>query len=244
MINNLLSKGQEDQQRLSKEEIRQMVTIAGSEGAFNEMERNRIQGVMDFEQLKITNIDTTPRINVTAFPADISYEDAYDTVVTNPYTRYPVYDGDIDHIIGIFHSKYLLAWSKEKSNDILQYTSEPLFVNEHNRAEWVLRKMTVSRKHLAIVLDEFGGTDAIVSHEDLIEEMLGMEIEDEMDEQEREKLDAQMQAYNKNKNFSNKLSVIFRLLYFNKRSVLYALFIKDDQNVEYQASNHTGRYGR
>ena len=52
MINNLLSKGQEDQQRLSKEEIRQMVTIAGSEGAFNEMERNRIQGVMDFEQLK------------------------------------------------------------------------------------------------------------------------------------------------------------------------------------------------
>lgn len=197
MINNLLSKGQEDQQRLSKEEIRQMVTIAGSEGAFNEMERNRIQGVMDFEQLKITNIDTTPRINVTAFPADISYEDAYDTVVTNPYTRYPVYDGDIDHIIGIFHSKYLLAWSKEKSNNILQYTSEPLFVNEHNRAEWALRKMTVSRKHLAIVLDEFGGTDAIVSHEDLIEEMLGMEIEDEMDEQEQEKLDAQMQAYNK-----------------------------------------------
>ena len=164
--------------------------------------------------------------------------------MTNPYTRYPVYDGDIDHIIGIFHSKYLLAWSKEKSNDILQYTSEPLFVNEHNRAEWVLRKMTVSRKHLAIVLDEFGGTDAIVSHEDLIEEMLGMEIEDEMDEQEREKLDAQMQAYNKNKNFSNKFSVIFRLLYFNKRSVLYALFIKGDQNVEYQVSNHTGRYGR
>ena len=197
MINNLLSKGQEDQQRLSKEEIRQMVTIAGSEGAFNEMERNRIQGVMDFEQLKITNIDTTPRINVTAFPADISYEDAYDTVVTNPYTRYPVYDGDIDHIIGIFHSKYLLAWSKEKANNILQYTSEPLFVNEHNRAEWVLRKMTVSRKHLAIVLDEFGGTDAIVSHEDLIEEMLGMEIEDEMDEQEQEKLEAQMQVYNK-----------------------------------------------
>lgn len=196
MINSLLSKGQEDQQRLSKEEIRQMVTIAGSEGAFNEMERNRIQGVMDFEQLKITNIDTTPRINVTAFSSDISYEEAYDTVLTNPYTRYPVYDGDIDHIIGVFHSKYLLAWSKAQSNNILQYASEPLFVNEHNRAEWVLRKMTVSRKHLAIVLDEFGGTDAIVSHEDLIEEMLGMEIEDEMDEQEKEKLEAQMQAYN------------------------------------------------
>ncbi|MDN8848144.1 hemolysin, partial [Staphylococcus aureus] len=101
---------QEEQQRYSKEEIRQMVTIAGSEGAFNEMERNRIQGVMDFEQLKITDIDTTPRINVTAFPSDISYEEAYDTVVSNPYTRYPVYGKDIDQVIGIFHSKYLLAW--------------------------------------------------------------------------------------------------------------------------------------
>ncbi|PHK48832.1 hemolysin family protein [Staphylococcus edaphicus] len=190
-INRALSNGTDETKRFSKEEIRQMVTIAGSEGAFNEMERNRLQGVMDFEQLKITDIDTTPRVNVTAFPSDISYDDAYDTVVSNPYTRYPVYDEDIDDVIGIFHSKYLLAWSREPDNDILKYTSEPLFVNEHNRAEWVLRKMTVSRKHLAIVLDEYGGTDAIVSHEDLIEEMLGMEIEDEMDEEENEKIEVQ-----------------------------------------------------
>ncbi|OEK66824.1 hemolysin [Staphylococcus equorum] len=196
-INKFLSKGNEDQQRFSKEEIRQMVSIAGSEGAFNEMERNRIQGVMDFEKLKIKDINTTPRINVTAFSSDVSYKEAYDTVVSNPYTRYPVYDKDIDNVIGIFHSKYLLAWSRETDNNMSQYTSEALFVNEHNRAEWVLRKMTVSRKHLAIVLDEYGGTDAIVSYEDLIEEMLGMEIEDEMDEEENEKIEEQMKAYSK-----------------------------------------------
>ena len=186
IIKNMVPNHSQEEQRFSKEEIRQIVTIAESQGAFNEVEKNRIQGVMNFEKLKITDIDTTPRINVTAFPSDISYEEAYETVVSNPYTRYPVYDEDIDHIIGVFHSKYLLAWSRKTSDDISNYISEPLFVNEHNRAEWVLRKMTVSRKHLAIVLDEYGGTDAIVSHEDLIEEMLGMEIEDEMDEEERE----------------------------------------------------------
>lgn len=197
IIKNMVPNHSQEEQRFSKEEIRQIVTIAESQGAFNEVEKNRIQGVMNFEKLKITDIDTTPRINVTAFPSDISYEEAYETVVSNPYTRYPVYDEDIDHIIGVFHSKYLLAWSRKTSDDISNYISEPLFVNEHNKAEWVLRKMTVSRKHLAIVLDEYGGTDAIVSHEDLIEEMLGMEIEDEMDEEEREKLKQQLTAYYK-----------------------------------------------
>ena len=114
-----------------------------------------------------------------------TYEEVYETVMNKPYTRYPVYEGDIDNIIGVFHSKYLLAWSNKKEDQITNYSAKPLFVNEHNKAEWVLRKMTISRKHLAIVLDEFGGTEAIVSHEDLIEELLGMEIEDEMDKRKK-----------------------------------------------------------
>lgn len=193
-INKLLSGGQEQKQRYSKEEIRQMVTIAGSEGAFNERERSRLQGVMNFDTLKVTDVNTTPRINVIAFSNEADYEEVYDTVISHPYTRYPVYEGDIDNVIGVFHSKYLLAWSREQQNNIEKYMSEPLSVNEHNRAEWVLRKMTSTRKHLAIVLDEYGGTDAIVSHEDLIEEMLGMEIEDEMDEEEQRKLESNVSA--------------------------------------------------
>lgn len=171
-INHVLSRGRPVEKRFSKEEIRTLLNIAGREGAFNEVENPRLQNVMDFEKLKVKDIDTTPRINVIAFSKDMTYDEAYETVMDEPYTRYPVYDEDIDDIIGVFHSKYLLAWGKQKEDAITNYASSPLLVNEHNRAEWVLRKMTVTRKHLAIVLDEYGGTDAIVSHEDLIEELL------------------------------------------------------------------------
>lgn len=187
-INHLFSRGKTFEKRFSKEEIRTLLNIAGREGAFNEVENARLQNVMDFEKLKITDVDTTPRVKVVAFSKEVTYDEAYETVMNEPYTRYPVYNEDIDDIIGVFHSKYLLSWSKHKDDKITNYASSPLFVNEHNRAEWVLRKMTVTRKHLAIVLDEYGGTDAIVSHEDLIEELLGMEIEDEMDQEEEEKL--------------------------------------------------------
>lgn len=187
-INHVLSRGRPVEKRFSKEEIRTLLNITGREGAFNEVENPRLQNVMDFEKLKVKDIDTTPRINVIAFSKDMTYDEAYETVMDEPYTRYPVYDEDIDDIIGVFHSKYLLAWGKQKEDAITNYASSPLLVNEHNRAEWVLRKMTVTRKHLAIVLDEYGGTDAIVSHKDLIEELLGMDIEDEMDQEEEEKL--------------------------------------------------------
>lgn len=186
-LTHFLAKGREVE-KMSKEEVRTMVAIAGTEGAFNEMERNRIQGVMDFDRLKIDDVSNTPRVNVTSLSVDDTYDEVYDIVMNHPYTRYPVYEGDIDNVVGVFHSKYLLAWSKAPDKKVMDYTSEPLFVYEHNRAEWVLRKMTVTRKHMAIVLDEYGGTDAIVTHEDLIEEMLGMEIEDEMDREEQDKL--------------------------------------------------------
>ncbi|QLK85587.1 hemolysin family protein [Staphylococcus sp. 17KM0847] len=186
-LTKFLSRGHEVN-KMSKEEVRTMVAIAGTEGAFNELERNRIQGVMDFDRLKIDDVNNTPRVNVTSLSVDDTYDEVYDIVMNHPYTRYPVYEGDIDNVVGVFHSKYLLAWSRDVDKTVMDYSSEPLFVYEHNRAEWVLRKMTVTRKHMAIVLDEYGGTDAIVTHEDLIEEMLGMEIEDEMDREEREKL--------------------------------------------------------
>ena len=113
-INHMFSRGKPVEKRFNKEEIRTLLNIAGREGAFNEVENARLQNVMDFEKLKVTDVDTTPRVNVVAFSKRVTYDEAYETVMNEPYTRYPVYDEDIDDIIGVFHSKYLLAWSKHK----------------------------------------------------------------------------------------------------------------------------------
>lgn len=191
--------GKESNQQLSKADIQHLFTIARREGSLDEFESDRLQGVMNFSTLKLHDVNTTPRVNVVAFSKDTSYQEAYEIIMNAPYTRYPIYDENIDEIIGVFHSKYLLSWSKDPQNTIENYTSVPLFVNEHNKAEWVLRKMTITRKHLAIVLDEYGGTDAIVSHEDLIEEMLGMDIEDEMDKVEIK----QANKYRSSQNLNN-----------------------------------------
>ena len=139
---------------------------------------------------------------MTAFASNATYEEVYETVMNKPYTRYPVYEEILITLLGCFILN--ICWlGVIKEDQITNYSAKPLFVNEHNKAEWVLRKMTISRKHLAIVLDEFGGTEAIVSHEDLIEELLGMEIEDEMDKRKRKLSQQQIQfQQRKNRNVS------------------------------------------
>ncbi|KOR14100.1 hemolysin [Staphylococcus carnosus] len=202
LINKMLINDRFQAQKMSKEEVRTMVAIAGTQGAFNEYERNRLQSVMEFDQLKVNDVDTTPRVNVTAFSIDTPYDEVYKIIMSHPYTRYPVYDEDIDDIVGVFHSKYLLIWSRQHNKTLRDFISEPLFVNEHNKAEWVMRKMIASRKHIAIVLDEYGGTDAIITMEDLIEQLLGLDIEDEMDQREQNMVEQRLK--NKNKQIKGK----------------------------------------
>src|SRR5699024_1878124 len=115
-------------------------------------------------------------------PNTASYEEVKHVVIQNPFTRYPVYDEDIDNIVGVFHSKYLIQWSTEPEKTLESLSdTDPLIVYEFHSVEWVFRQMTKEKKHMAIVLDEYGGTEGILTHEDIIETMIGLEIEDEMD---------------------------------------------------------------
>jgi putative hemolysin len=177
-----LSKDDEDNISISKEDLRAMVDIAGTEGTFKQEESYRIKGVLDFQDLNVKDVMKTPRMDIVGVPHDATYEEVRDIVIQNQYTRYPVFEGDIDNIIGVFHSKYLLTWSIEPEKRLESFCDlEPMVFFEFHSIEMIFRQMTRDRKHLAIVLDEYGGTEGIITHEDIIEAMIGLEIEDEMD---------------------------------------------------------------
>ncbi|WP_394219443.1 hemolysin family protein [Halobacillus trueperi] len=181
-ITNALSKGQANESSISKEELRTMVDIADSEGTFNEAESHRIKGVLDFYNLNVKDVLKTPRVDMIAIDQEATFEEVRDMVVQHPFTRYPVYGEDMDDIIGVFHSKYLISWAMEPEKPFMDYMyKDPLVVYEFHKIEWVFRKMTKEKKHMAIVLDEYGGTEGVLTHEDVIEAMIGLEIEDEMD---------------------------------------------------------------
>jgi Mg2+/Co2+ transporter CorB len=181
-ITKALSKGEAEDVSVSKEELRAIVDIADSEGMFQERESYRIKGALDFHNLNVKDVLKTPRVEILALSKTATYQEVKDVVIQNPYTRYPVYDEDIDHIIGVFHSKYLIQWAESPEQSLMSLSdSDPLVVHEFHSTEWVFRQMTIKRKHMAIVLDEYGGTEGIVTHEDIIETMIGLEIEDETD---------------------------------------------------------------
>ncbi|SFA90192.1 Mg2+ and Co2+ transporter CorB, contains DUF21, CBS pair, and CorC-HlyC domains [Lentibacillus halodurans] len=181
-ITNTLAGGHINDASISKEELRTMVDIADSEGTFNDAESHRIKGALDFYNLNVKDVLTTPRVEIIALPSTASFEEVRDVVIQNPFTRYPVYGENMDDIVAVFHSKYLISWSMEPEKSLQAFSySDPLIVFEFQSIEWVFRKMTKEHKHMAIVLDEYGGTEGILTHEDVIETMIGLEIEDEMD---------------------------------------------------------------
>ncbi|QKY69843.1 hemolysin family protein [Lentibacillus sp. CBA3610] len=181
-IERALADDADDDESVSKEELRAMIDIADSEGTFNDAESDRIKGVIDFHNLDVKDVLKTPRVDLTALPVDATFEETRDAVIQNPYTRYPVYEKDIDDIVAVFHSKYLISWSMDPEKPLQAFSySDPLIVFEFQSIEWVFRKMTKENKHMAIVLDEYGGTEGVLTHEDVIESMIRLEIEDEMD---------------------------------------------------------------
>jgi Mg2+/Co2+ transporter CorB len=185
-----LSKGQVEEATISKEELKTMLDIASTEGTFHNEETQRIKGAIDFYSKDVRDALKTPRMEIQGIPFDSTFEEAREIVLANNYTRYPVYKEDMDNIVGVFHAKLLLEWSLQPERELEDFTdNKPLFVIETLSIEKLFKMMLKEKKHLAIVIDEYGGTMGIISHEDIIEAMIGQEIADETDEDEEVLID-------------------------------------------------------
>jgi len=164
---------------VSEDEIRALVETGEEQGVLHEQERDMIQGIFELGNKQVHDV-MIPRTDVRAVDADTPGERVLDQVVAVGHSRIPVYDGTPDQIIGILYAKDLFRRlaKGEKDVSLRQYVRPAHFVPETKRVDELLREMQRNKLHMAIVVDEYGGTAGLVTIEDLIEEIVG-EIRDE-----------------------------------------------------------------
>jgi CBS domain containing-hemolysin-like protein len=166
----------------SNEELQYLLDQGKESGALEDNEHELIKNVFDFNERVVKNI-MVPRTKISGIELSTSKEEVIQTIISEGYSRLPVYDEVIDKIIGIIHAKDvlpLLAGNKDWTlNDIIR---KPYFVPETKKINDLLSELQQKRIQIAIVLDEFGGTAGMVTLEDIVEEIVG-EIQDEYDEE-------------------------------------------------------------
>lgn len=185
LIGRLFGLKPHDGERIvTEEEIRTIVEESSQTGAIDEEEGEMIQNIFDFSDTTVDEI-MTHRTEISALNVKSSRTQLIDFVRQEQYTRYPVYEGSIDHIVGTIHVKDLLKYldKPEEKFSLKSLLRPPYFVPESKKTAELFREMQKQKNHIAIILDEYGGTAGIVTIEDLIEEIVG-NISDEYDEDE------------------------------------------------------------
>jgi len=170
------------ERKMTEEEIRAIVEESGKMGNIDEEESEMIQNILDFSDTMVEEI-MTHRTEISALNVRSTKSQVLAHVKNEQFTRYPVYEADIDHIVGILHVKDLLKYidNSEEKFSTKALIRTPFFVPDSKKTSELFKEMQKQKTHLAVVLDEYGGTAGIVTIEDLIEEIVG-NIFDEYDE--------------------------------------------------------------
>ncbi len=168
---------------LSEAELKMLLSRSTEQGEIEHEEREMLYNVFDFADKEVSDV-MVPRPEVVALAIDMPPEECLKTAVSEPYTRYPVYRESLDEIVGILHVRDLFR-AAEESGGIANVVLEPLLRKAHIVPETkdlaaLLRDFRRTKEHMAIVVDEYGAMEGIVTLEDLLEEIVG-EIEDEFD---------------------------------------------------------------
>ena len=151
-----------------------------SDGATTKDEQKILEGIVSFGNTETVQI-MKPRIDIFALSSDENYQVVLDKILKNGYSRNPVYEENIDTIIGVLYAKDLLAHLDTKDFKWQTLLREAFFVPENKKLDDLLDDFRARKNHLAIVVDEYGGTSGLVTLEDVIEEIVG-DINDEFDD--------------------------------------------------------------
>ncbi len=166
----------------SVEELKMLVTASAEGGVVKDEESEILHAVFDFGELLVRQV-MIPRTEITAFEADLNLDQSIEIATRSTFTKFPVYDDVMDNIIGVVHIKDLLRAQLDPAKQDCRARSiarEALFVPETVHVRSVLQLFRARRQHIAIVMDEFGGTAGLVTLEDLMEEIVG-EVSDPFD---------------------------------------------------------------
>lgn len=170
----------------SAEELRLLVMQARAHGTLDESDSAMLAGVFDFHNKKALDV-MRPRTDMVAIAEDVELDELVGILRRERYSRYPVFRETSDDIVGVFLAKDFWLHENPESFELRDHLREPLFVPATRAAERVLDDLRRTRAHLAVVLDEYGGTAGIVTMEDLVEEVVG-DIADEYDPLSRDAL--------------------------------------------------------
>ncbi len=169
---------------VTEEEIRSLVDVGEEEGIIKHQEKEMIEGIFEINDIDVTEV-MVPRIDVIAVPDDSSLREALELIITYGHSRIPVFKDTIDNIVGILYAKDMLPFASAKDQrfddkSVTELMRQAYYVPETKKVNQLLRELQQKKVHMAIVLDEYGGTEGIVTIEDILEEIVG-DILDEYD---------------------------------------------------------------
>ena len=177
--------GYEDQLAHSIEEFNILINASYKEGVLNYIEKDILQNVFKMSDIMAKQA-MTPRPDMVGIDSKIKPEELKAIMEEHQYTRYPVYENDLDHILGMIHIKDIYpAYYSVKGFDLNKIIRKPMLVPETNTIDNLLLDLKKEKQYMAVVVDEFGGTSGLITIEDILEEIFG-EVQDEFDFEEPE----------------------------------------------------------
>ncbi len=174
--------GSNDSPTMTEEELKYIIDEIEDEGVLDENESDLVKSALEFSDITISEI-LIPRVNISAVEIDQSPEEIKDAFITSHFSRLPVYEKTIDSIVGIIHEKNFFDMYLNGRRDINEIIQKPLYIFELTPISDIMQQMQRAKTHMAVVVDQYGGTQGIVTMEDIIEELVG-EIYDETDEED------------------------------------------------------------